>query len=85
MMTVRFPNGQAIQYNAANHVVRYKFGYSDLFTRKDGQWIVQVPNSCVIESIKACAVYNPLTNNHSEQLAQLAEEIRLLKRKIIKK
>lgn len=78
MMWVRFPNGQCIQYNTANYVSRTQYGYGDLYTKKDGQWIAQVPNTCIIESIPACRVSNPLTPTPVDIL----KELRAIKRKL---
>lgn len=86
MMTVRFQNGQAIQYNNAGYVVR-SAEYSDLYEARgdDGKgknWIAQVPNSCVIECRFACRVYDAL---QERPLDDLTREIRSLKRKIVSK
>ena len=78
MMTVRFPNGQTVQYNAANYVVRSQ-NYSDLYVKKDGPWIAQVPNTCIVESLPACRVYDAL---QQQPLEQLTKEIRALRRKV---
>lgn len=81
MITVRFPNGHAVRYNAANYVTR-STEYSDLYTKKDGVWIAQIPNTCIIESLPACRVYNAL---NEDALAELTKEVRLLRRKIVLK
>lgn len=85
-MTVRFPNGQAIQYNSAGFVSRHS-EYSDLYERKgaggNGEvWIAQVPNSCVIECRMPCRVYDAM---QTQPLEVLTKEVRSLKRKISKK
>lgn len=79
MMWVRFPNGQCIQYNTANYVLRHDAGYTDLYTKKDGTWIAQVPNTCVVESVAACRVWNPLTQPTD---SEAAKELRSVKRKL---
>ncbi len=87
MMTVRFPNGQAVQYNDANYVSRYT-EFSDLYTKKDGKWIAQIPNNCIIEVIPACKVYNALDQITIESNINIQKEIRSTKRlisKLIKK
>lgn len=81
MMTVRFPNGQAVQYNEARYVARYD-SYTDLYDKKDGVWIAQVPNTCLIESQPACRVYDAL---QQQPLEQFTKEVRALKRKIARK
>lgn len=78
MITVRFPNGQAVQYNAATHVARYSEN-SDLFIEQGGQWIAYVPNTCMIEVVAPCRVYNAL---QEQQLESLTKEIRALRRKL---
>ena len=81
MMTVRFPNGQAVQYNDATFVSRHD-SYSDLYTKQDGTWIAQIPNDCIIEVIRACRVYNPLASVPNEKLEELTKEIQALRRKL---
>lgn len=81
MITVRFPNGQAIQYNSANYVRRREH-YSDLLTKQDGSWVAQVPNSCVIELVIPCPVYNPLKDFENAKIERLAKDIRSLTRKV---
>lgn len=78
MMTVRFPNGQAVQYNTANYASRWAT-YTDLYTKKDGGWIAQVPNTCIIEVSPACHVYDAL---QQRALGQLIKEVRALRRKV---
>lgn len=80
MMWVRFPNGQCVQYNNANYVVRSQWGYTDLYTKKDGTWVAQVPNTCIIEVQFACRVWNPLAVDDTET----AKELRSIKRKLSK-
>lgn len=82
MMWVRFPNGQCIRYNTANLAKRTLNGYTDLYTKKDGVWVAQVPTAmCVIESIQACAITNPLDKQPD---TETAKELRAIKRKLSK-
>jgi hypothetical protein len=61
MMTVRFASGFSIRYNTASYVIRREAGYTDLYEKKDGRWIAQVPTSgCVIEITPACKVYDAM-------------------------
>lgn len=69
MITVRFPNGQAIQYNDASYCTRSVNGYSDLYTKKDGTWIAQVPNTALIESVRPCAITNPVAREMTPESA----------------
>lgn len=79
MMTVRFPNGQAIRYNDANYVTRSPSGYTDIYTKKDGTWIAQVPMSCLIEVQPAGAVFNPIASQSPEKsLEVVLEHLRTL-------
>lgn len=58
MITVRFASGFAIQYNDANYVQRTG-DYTDLYEKKDGRWIAQVPTAaCVVEVARPCRMYN---------------------------
>lgn len=82
MMWIRFPNGQCIQYNNANFVSRSAYGYTDLYTKKDGTWIAQVPNTCIVESEFACKVWNPLDTKPGD--TETAKELRSIKRKLRK-
>lgn len=84
MLTVRFPNGQAVQYNTANYVTRSE-RYSDLYVRKDGAWIAQIPNTCIIEAVPACRVYDAVRKIEDEKVAEITREIRSVKRKLAKK
>jgi len=55
MMTVRFASGLAVTYNSANYVTRTN-GYADLYTKRHGAWIAQVPNDAIIETVRPCTV-----------------------------
>jgi|WetSurMetagenome_2_1015567.scaffolds.fasta_scaffold233613_2 hypothetical protein len=79
MMTVRFPNGQAVQYNNARHVNRYDT-YSDIYEREGGIWIAQVPNTCIIESQAACRVYDGIEDmpkgTDMQNLTKIIQELK---------
>lgn len=81
MMTVRFPDGTAIQYNTANYVTRHS-EYSDLQEKKDGLWVAQIPNTAIIEIVPACRVYNAITDYRDTRLDLIEKELRSLKRHI---
>ncbi|MGH7593391.1 MAG: hypothetical protein ACRELE_06015 [Gemmatimonadales bacterium] len=87
MMTVRFPSGFSIQYNDANYADRHiSSGLTDLYTKKDGKWLAQVPtHGCVLELVEPCRIYNALQMDSDAvrtSLDALSEEVRLLKRKM---
>lgn len=83
MMTVRFPNGQAVQYNTANYVIRRE-SCSSLYTEKDGTWIAQIPYDCIIEVEPACRVYDGMERGTTQQLDRLEKELRAVKRQLAK-
>jgi hypothetical protein len=59
MMTVRFPNGQAVQYNTAGFCLYRNNGQKALYTSaKKEQWIATVPADCIVENVTASRVYN---------------------------
>lgn len=47
MMRVRFLNGAVVEYPTANFADRLS-GFTDLYTKKDGTWLAQVPSSSVV-------------------------------------
>jgi hypothetical protein len=83
MMTVRFPNGQAVQYNDAN-LLDHQNGFSILYhqtgIKKD--FIAKVPIDCLIEFVSPCRVYNPLASVPNEKLEDVNKELRALRRKL---
>jgi hypothetical protein len=62
MLTVRFPNGQAVQYNAGWFVKHYD-NYYTIFDKEGGSLQAVVPNDCIIEWVPACRVYNPIESH----------------------
>lgn len=62
MMTVRFPNGQAVTYNDACWLTTDESGNSRLYTEKDGKWLatIQVSAGVIIECVRPCGVVNPI-------------------------
>ena len=84
MLTVRFPNGQAVQYNTAQYVKRSANGYCDLYTKKDGVWIAQVPVGCIIENVRACSVYDATHKAFAEEMLRELAGIRRKVEKLIR-
>jgi len=81
MITVRFPNGQAVQYNNGHFLETW----GDMVTvkdKKDGCLIAEVPKTCIIEWVTPCRVYNPLSKVPNEELVSLKKEIQSMKRKL---
>jgi len=70
MIRVRFPNGQCVTYNEANHVERLA-EFTDLYESKaKRQWIAQVPNTAIIECVEPCSVTNPISGMTLEKAIQ---------------
>lgn len=74
MITVRFPSGFFVTYNSASWAVR-KDAFTDLYTRKDGDWVAQVNHAsgAIIEVVPPCSVGTSL---HSEALKVVANGVR---------
>jgi len=83
MITVRFPNGHAVQYNDGNYLETWEDG-ATIRTKKDGDLIAEVPKTCIIEWVRPCRVYNPLATVHNEDLIALKKEVAALRRKLDK-
>ncbi len=88
MITVRFPTGFSVQYNNANYATRsHDGGYTDIYTKKDGAWVAQVPtSSCLIEVVSPCRTYDASNGSGdvSAEVRELRRTIESLKRKIKK-
>jgi len=74
MMRVRLPNGTVIEYPDANTCTRHANGYTDLLTKKDGNWVAQVPNDAVIEPGTARARVLPFPEHHCEHALNVLEQ-----------
>jgi hypothetical protein len=61
MLTVRFPNGQAVTYNDANFC-RYTEHTFNLWTKEGGTWIATITyeSGAIIEAVPPCKVENPI-------------------------
>jgi len=64
MITVRFPNGQAVTYNDATHLIRSEDGWQ-LHTEKGGRWVASIQSSAgvIVEAMPPCSVSNPIQDN----------------------
>lgn len=61
MITLRFPTGFSIQYNAANFLQQRGSGERVLYTddpNRGGQWVASVYGDCIVEVRKPCRTYN---------------------------
>ena len=86
-MTVRFPNGQAVQYNDA-YFIQWGENTHTLYTKepsKGGSLIAKVPRECIVEWVRPCRVYNPIASVQNEELESLKKEIQSMKRKLYRK
>ncbi len=79
MITVRFPNGQAVQYNNGHYVERAATCHI-IRTSERGALIAIAPREAIIEWTTPCRVYNPLVRTDVDE--RVANEIRLLKRAV---
>lgn len=57
MITVRFPNGQAVQYNAASYLT-YAMSAWELYESKGGPWVASIMPSAgaIVECRSPCDV-----------------------------
>lgn len=79
MITVRFPNGLAVQYNGANFAER-RDHWTDIRTEQGGRLIAQVPTAgCIVEFVTPCRVYDALRENEQ---SQIAKDLRAIKRRL---
>ena len=76
MMTVRFPNGQAVQYNAAKYVEKWGDHMLALRERRGSKAIALVPVTCIVELVEPCRVYNLLALSEN---VRLERELRLVR------
>lgn len=81
MITVRFPNGQVVQYNNGMFFVHCD-NYNKIYTKKDGDLLAIIPMNCIIEWVTPCRVYNPMASVPNEKMEELTKEIKALKRKL---
>lgn len=75
-----------MQYNTARFASRHA-EYTDLYADKaETVWVAQVPNTCIIEAVRACRVYDALEADRRDQLGArvdlLARDVRRLTRRL---
>lgn len=91
MFTVRYPNGQAVQYNTANFL-KYENACWQLYTESGGDWIasIQLSAGAMVECVAPCKVNNAMDNellrtSEERRLSDIEKDIRAIKRMIKKK
>ena len=85
MMTVRYPNGTAVQYNTAGSLYYKKWGW-ELYTESEesgGSWIasIQLSAGAIVEFSPACKVFNAADQ---KAFLGLMTEIKFLRKKLDK-
>jgi len=89
MLTVRFPGGVAVQYDAAHYLLRDGAGWH-LYTAapdKGGQWVASIELSAgaVVEAVGACRIENPAAQLTGERaVEEVAQHIREYGRRVPK-
>ena len=89
MLTVRYPNGMAVQYNSATFL-EHSANVWHLYTRRPsegGKWVasVQVSAGVIVESASPCAIYSKrrvITGIEEISFDKLAKDIRKLTRTV---
>jgi hypothetical protein len=79
MLTVRFPDGTAIQYNEATTISKTAFGWR-LYKKQDAAgkfegWIADIPSTCIIEAVRPCSISNPVKEPKA-MIAWVTEHLR---------
>ena len=87
MITVRYPNGQAISYNDATYLVH---GVNEwiLYKDKDKKYqiaFIQASAGIIVEFYAPCSVRNPIRSHNTAEFQELAKEVRSLKRFMLKR
>ena len=81
MITVRFPNGQAIQYNTGWYIVSDDTGRRIYTDSEKKSLIAIVPLDCAIELVPACRFYDGMQKESSDaRIAEMSKELRGLRR-----
>lgn len=81
MITVRFPNGHAIQYNNMHFVWHTDNGTWKLGENETKPSVfIQASAGAVVEFTSPCRVYN---GEHAQPLAEIQKEVHALRRKIV--
>jgi len=82
MITVRYPDGQAVTYNTATILEKDLYCWR-LRTKKEGDLVavIQLNAGATVEFVRPCRVENPLTERTGEQaLEYVADYIEPLSR-----
>lgn len=86
MIIVRYPNGQAIQYNTATFL-RYTSLAWEIYTKtpeNGGFWVasIQLSAGAIVEVVPACRVYDASQKIDNDKITELTKEIKAMKRKV---
>lgn len=86
MLTVRFPNGMAVQYNGANFVNSDDPHGSRIYTKRDGGLVARVQHSAgaIIEFVPACHVYQALNDPSGDRIDSILRDVQAMNRKLSK-
>lgn len=89
MLTVRYPNGQTIQYNEATYLEHDAYG-SRIFNKKGGDQIARVQHSAgaILEFDSPCRISNAIEENQfanvNAELKAIKQELRSIKKELKK-
>ena len=87
MLTVRFPNGQAVQYNGANFIYHGNNASYELYTKsKDSGGtcvaIIQASAGVIVELVTPCRVYDGMERIGEQQIKNINSSLATIKRKL---
>lgn len=83
MLIVRFPNGQAIQYNDANFLSCHQGTWVLYSNESKEKWIASIQESAgaIVEAVRACDVWDA-TRRNQDQI--IKSELVLIQKRISK-
>jgi hypothetical protein len=87
MLTVRFPNGQAVQYNGANFLYHGNNQSFELYTKSKesgGTCVAIIPSSAgaLVEFVVPCRVYDGMEMVTGQQIRDIKSSLATIKRKL---
>ena len=75
MLTVRFPDGTAVEFNQANFCFTTQNCFQLYADKEKKFWIANVPLGCVVEGSKPSRIFNPV-RTPSGMLQQVLDHLR---------